>query len=241
MKKIEKKENQIVFSANIEETLANAVRRYMHHVPVMAVDTVEISRNDSPLYDETVAHRIGLVPLKSDKAITGKSEEELKLEVKKDGVVYSGEMKGPGISIVYDKIPLTTLAKGQELKIVANVKPGTGSEHSKFSPGLMFYRHATEITLDKNLYEKVKSIFPKNEAKEKGDKVIVSDNLKKEVTDVCEGAAHKEKKRIEIMPTGELVISVESFGQLTPDKMVSESVSVLKKDLSEFSKFISKA
>ena len=241
MKEIEKNENQIVFSADIVEALVNAVRRYIHHVPVMAVDVAEISRNDSALYDETVAHRIGLIPLKYDKAITGKSEAKLKLEVKKEGNVYSGDMKGNDIKVVYDKIPITTLAKGQEMKIVANVRPGTGSEHAKFSPGLMFYRHGTEVALDKDLYEEIKKICPNNEIKEKGDKIIISDNLKKEITDVCEGIAQKTKKKAEVRNTGEMIISIESFGQITPEKMFSESVSALKKDLSEFSKFIDKA
>ena len=35
-------------------------------VLTMAADTVEIRRNDSALYDEMLAHRIGLVPLTTD-------------------------------------------------------------------------------------------------------------------------------------------------------------------------------
>ena len=68
MKKIEKSENQIVFSAEMEETLANSIRRYINHIPTLAIDEVEISKNDSALYDETIAHRIGLIPIKSGKS-----------------------------------------------------------------------------------------------------------------------------------------------------------------------------
>src|SRR3972149_6730007 len=68
MELIEKNKDQIIFSAEIEDSLANAIRRYVNHIPVLAVDELEISRNDSPLYDETVAHRVGLVPIKADKA-----------------------------------------------------------------------------------------------------------------------------------------------------------------------------
>jgi DNA-directed RNA polymerase alpha subunit len=52
MKKIEKTANQFVFEAEISETLANAIRRYVNRIPVMAVDEVEISKNDSALYDD---------------------------------------------------------------------------------------------------------------------------------------------------------------------------------------------
>ena len=64
MEIIERKENQITFRAEISDSLANAVRRYINQIPILAIDEVEIYKNDSPLYDETVAHRIGLIPLK---------------------------------------------------------------------------------------------------------------------------------------------------------------------------------
>ena len=53
MKIIDKKDNQITFSAEVDESLANAVRRYVDQIPILAIDEVEISKNDSPLYDES--------------------------------------------------------------------------------------------------------------------------------------------------------------------------------------------
>lgn len=100
MKTISKKNNQITFTAEVSESLANAVRRYIDQIPILAVDEVEISKNDSPLYDETVAHRIGMVPLKMDKTIDEKSVEQLTLIAKKEGIIYSEEMKGR-VSPVY--------------------------------------------------------------------------------------------------------------------------------------------
>src|SRR3989344_7518921 len=48
-------------------SFANALRRLvLDSVLTMAADTVEIRRNDSALYDEMLAHRIGLVPLTTD-------------------------------------------------------------------------------------------------------------------------------------------------------------------------------
>ncbi|MEK6840344.1 MAG: hypothetical protein AABX79_00095 [Nanoarchaeota archaeon] len=69
MKLIEKSKDNVVFSAEIEESLANAIRRYVGQIPVVAVDEIEISMNDSPLYDETIAHRVGLIPLNMKDAL----------------------------------------------------------------------------------------------------------------------------------------------------------------------------
>lgn len=238
MKKIEKKENQTVFVAEISETLANSIRRYINQIPVMAVDEVEISRNDSPLYDEAIAHRISLIPLKSEKAASDK-EIKLKLDVSKQGHVYSKELKG-GLDVVYPGIPITTLADGQELQLVAFAKAGKGSEHAKFSPGLMFYRHVSEMTLDKEFADDIKKAFPGTEIKEKGNKILVIDNGKREMLDFCEGIADKKKKKVEIETKNELVISLESFGQMTPEEMFKKSIESLQKDLTSIQKSIDK-
>lgn len=240
MKKIEKTENQIVFTADISETLANSIRRYLNQVLVMAVDEVELSKNDSALYDEAVAHRISLVPLKTDKSVNEKSTGKLKLEVKKEGSAYSKDLKGSP-EVVYENIPITTLSEGQELQLVAFVKAGKGSEHSKFSPGLMFYRNVSEITLDKEFYDDVKKVFPENEIKEKGNKIVVIDNKKKEILDFCEGTANKRRKKAEVETKEELVVTLESFGQMSPEDMFKKSIEVLKKDLTSVQKGIDKA
>ncbi len=231
MKIVEKKGNEITFTLKIENSLANAIRRYVNEIPILAVDEVEIFKNDSPLYDEALAHRLALIPIKTN----SKKEGKLKLESKKEGFVYSGELKGD-VDIVYDNIPITFLNKNQEISLLAIVKTGKGSEHSKFSPGIIFYREVMEITLEKSLKEKVKKMFPENEIKEKENKIILIDNKKKEILDVCDGICEKEKKKIETNPTGELIITIESFGQIPPKEIFVKSIKRLKEDLTEISK-----
>ena len=238
MKKIEKTGNQIVFTAEINETLANSIRRYITQIPILAVEEVEISKNDSALYDETIAHRIGLIPLKMEGS-EKKKQGKLKLDVKKEGTVYSGDLKGSP-AVVYKNIPITTLNNNKELQLVATVKAGKGFEHSKFSPGLMFYRNVVEVVLDKEFYEEIKKTCPNVEILEKGNKITIIDNKKREVADFCEGLANKNKKKAEINTKNELVISVESFGQMSVEDIFKKSLETLKKDLASVAKEIMK-
>jgi len=240
MKLINKKENELVFSVEIEESLANAIRRSLNQIPIFAINEVEISKNDSPLYDETVAHRLGLIPLKIEDKLNEKKEYSLKLDTKKEGFVYSEELKGP-LKVVYDKIPITLLHKGQELKLVAKAKVGKGNEHSKFAPGLMFYRNVSEIIINKEFRADIEKVCPNNEIKEKGDKIIISDNLYVEICDVCEGICKEKGKRAETKISKDLIITLESFGQLEAKEIFKKGIETLKKDVLEASKKIQKS
>lgn len=226
MKLIEKKKNQITFTAELDEPLANAIRRYVDQIPILAIDDVEISKNDSALYDETVAHRLGVVPLKMTKGMSEKTEEPLALVVKKDGVVYSEELKGK-VSPVYGKIPITLLKKGQELEILATARLGKGNKHAKFSPGLMFYRNAVKVKLDKDTPKEIANISALEKTK---DGIIVDENKL--------DAFDNGKGKMEATPTGELIITIESFGQIDEEEMFTKSVEVLKDDLSAVTKKI---
>jgi len=236
MENISKSEGKYVFKAKIEDSLINSIRRYVGQIQIAAIVDVEISKNDSPLYDETLAHRLGLVPLKQN----GKKEGKLKLSSQTKGFVYSGALKGD-FDVVYDKIPLTLLSEGQEIELTANIGMGKGQEHAKFSPGIMNYRRVAEIYADKEIAEKVKnSAIPNVEIKQKGDKILIMDDKEKEVSDICEGYAEKYGKKIEVKPTEEVVISLESFGQIDAKSIFAKAVDALKKDLGEIAKKISK-
>jgi DNA-directed RNA polymerase subunit D len=235
MENISKGENKFAFKAGIEDSLINAIRRYVGQIQISAIDEVEIAKNDSPLYDETLAHRLGLVPLKQ----SSKKEGKLKLSSQDKGVVYSGSLKGD-FEIVYSKIPITLLSEGQEIELTASVKMGIGQEHAKFSPGIMNYREVAEIYAEKEIAEKLKNTYPNIEIKQKGDKFLIMDDKEKEISDISEGLAEKYGKKVEIKTTGEMIITLESFGQIDAKNIFTKSIEALKKDLAEVSKKLSK-
>lgn len=241
MKKITEKENKLVFTAEIEDSLANAIRRYITEIPVLAIDEVEISKNDSALYDETIAHRLGLIPLALERITDLGKEFKLTLESKKEGMVYSGEFKGP-IKPVYENMPIVLLNKGQELSLVGHVKSGTGITHAKFSPGLMSYREVINVKVDKDCPAGIIDSCPKKVLVADGGKVKVEEPLECDMCEACMEYAQKNKKDcINVEPTGELIISLEGFGQIKTEDIFKKSIETLKKDLDSLQKQISKA
>jgi len=239
MKVVKKTDKEITFTLKIEESLANSIRRYIYHVPVLAIDEVEISRNDSPLYDETIAHRLGLIPLEMEKGMKEGHKINLKLEATGAGKVYSKSLKG-NVKPVYENIPITVLGEEQELSLVGIAKLGKGMNHAKFSPGFMAYRNVAEVKIGKDCPAHILEDCPK-EIREKG-RGIIEDPKEWDVVELCaEKCKSLGKDSIEIKPTGELVISLESFGQIEPGDIFKKAIDALQKDLDLVAKQVAKA
>src|SRR3989338_1116508 len=70
------KDKAVLLLHGITPAVANMIRRYtMMEVPTLAVEDVEFRKNSSILFDEMIAHRLGLVVLKSDLKTYNKREE----------------------------------------------------------------------------------------------------------------------------------------------------------------------
>lgn len=127
---------KLVLRMEANEPLANAIRRSVTEVPSLAIDEVEIYKNDSALYDEVLAHRIGLMPIKTEKGMTSKTAIDLKLSKTRPGMVYAEDFSG-NADIIFPKMPLTLLGKDAKLELVATARLGLGIQHANTLPGFV--------------------------------------------------------------------------------------------------------
>ena len=210
----EKERQKLSFVTDMKIELANAIRRSALEIPIMAVDDVEIIKNDSALYDEILAHRLGLIPIKTT------SSKEVKFRLKDVGpkVVYSTNIK-PDIGIK-NKIPIVILDKDQEIEIICNARLGKGIEHIKYSPGLIFYKHNIDKEILDFLHiEEGKASFDEEELKNK----LSEDQIKK-----IKG----------IKEVDELKFEIESWGQIDSKDIFLKSIDALEDNLNSLSKAI---
>ncbi|MBC8251301.1 MAG: DNA-directed RNA polymerase subunit D [Candidatus Nitrosopelagicus sp.] len=136
---------------------ANALRRVcLNGVPVFAIDTVDIIQNTSVLPDEGLAHRLGLIPLKTDlkrfnepskcdcQSESGCSNCKVLLvldsgEGEESRSVLSSELSSEDETIkpISDTIPIVQLAPGQQIKVECYARLGRGTEHAKWNSSNM--------------------------------------------------------------------------------------------------------
>jgi len=231
MESIKKSPEFLVLKMNADESLGNAIRRSVAEVPTLAIDEIEIFKNDSPLYDEMLALRLGLVPLKTEKGMTKKTKINLKLSKTGPCTIYSGDLDG-NAEVVYDKIPIVFLGEGQKLELVATAILGKGIEHAKYIPGLCYYRHLLEIKSSPeadNIIQNSKFSFIKPE--KKGSKWLCDLN-------------EAEVERIEkldkeaVSPSDEMLLIIESYGNMDAKDILTKAVDAITDNLDEFAKAI---
>ena len=152
---LEKEDQRIVVKfSNSPRQYVNALRRLsISEVPTLAIDDVIVLENSSVMHDEAIAHRLGLVPLRTDldrfvmphdcdcKSTLGCSKCRVLLVLdseanEKTKVVTSGELLSEDelVKPVSRDIPIIILAPSQKLKFEAYARLGVGKDHAKWQP-----------------------------------------------------------------------------------------------------------
>ena len=155
IKILERDNNHIVIEFNdIPRQYVNALRRLsINQVPTFAIDDVVILENSSVMHDEAIAHRLGLIPLRTDlerfvmpdvcdcKSTLGCSKCRVLLVLDtesqdKTKVITSADLVSEDevVKPVSNEIPIVSLAPGQKLKFEAYARLGTGKSHAKWQP-----------------------------------------------------------------------------------------------------------
>jgi DNA-directed RNA polymerase subunit D len=150
--------------AGASPAFANAFRRAMiGEVPTLAIEDVRIYDNTSAFFDEMLAHRLGLIPIKTDLSTYSTQENctcggagctgcmvTFTLSVEGPKTVLSSDLipQDPKATPVYDNIPIVKLTKGQKLVVEARAILNTGREHAKWQPTLVCgFKNYPEVSI----------------------------------------------------------------------------------------------
>jgi len=232
----------------------NTLRRViLEEVPTLAIEDIEFRDNSSALYDEIVAHRLGLIPIKTDLKSyelpnecsckgkgCAKCTLKMTLSSKSAGYVYAEEIKSkdPQCKPVYPKTPIVKLLKGQKIEFEAIAVMGQGKQHAKWCPGLVFYKGYPNIEINSKGEgcEEATIKCPVNVFEFTKGKLSVAHPLNCHFCNAC----------VELCPDGikveesksDYIFNIESWGQLDPKEMVKEAAKRLQKKTDEFTKLL---
>ncbi|BAB59706.1 DNA-directed RNA polymerase D [Thermoplasma volcanium GSS1] len=192
----------------ITPSQANALRRTLiNDIPKLAIENVTFHHGEIrdaegnvydsslPLFDEMVAHRLGLIPLKTDLSLNfrdqcscggkGCSLCTVTYSINKIGPasVMSGDIQAishPDLVPVDPDIPIVKLGAKQAILITAEAILGTAKEHAKWQvTSGVAYKYHREFEVNKKLFEdwaKIKERCPKSVLSEDENTIVFTDD-----------------------------------------------------------------
>ncbi len=232
---------------DVDPSTTNAIRRtILSDVPALAIEDVRVIENSSSLYDEIIAHRLGLIPIKTDLKLFNFRENckckgkgcpsctlglVLDIECKKDHqTVYSHDFKSqdPKFKPV-EGIPIVRLGKHQKISLEVEAVLGTGKEHAKWQPAIVGYTYYPIIKINKKCDKCKKCIdaCPVNILKVSNRKITVTDpklcTLCNSCAEVCEADAITVKG-----DDRKFIFTIESQGALAPKEIFKKACEILE-------------
>ncbi len=233
----------------------NALRRtLMSQVPKLAIEDVTVYDNTSALFDEMVAHRLGLLPVPTDLNQFVRRQDctcngegcancTVLFTLSKEGpcTVYSGDLipaADAKFRIVDPKVPVVKLLEGQRLMLEAGAILGSGIEHAKWQAvtavGYMEYP-VVKVTgpLTAHQAERLAKVVPPG--------VIALEGTQLKVLDPVKGAAWlRSVKDLHNLDNVELsfepdrwLLRVETDGALSPVVALRKAASIVMEKLKQ--------
>jgi len=224
---------------------ANAFRRVMmSEIPIMAVEYADFEENTSGLFDETIAHRIGMIPLTFDKKTYNRKEEckcngkgcsrcEVVLVIDKTGpcIVKAGDMKSTADDVMPTdaEIPIVELLDNQKLKLEAVAQLGSGKEHAKNQAAIVGYKYAPSVRTGDNP-DLCVEVCPAGVFDKKDDKVRAANASSCILCMKCVDAGCASVSA----DNTSFIFTVETVSGLSPEDIVESALNTIKNRADEF-------
>ena len=246
--------------------MANALRRTMlSDIPKMAIDKVEFHlgpidvdgkefESVTPLFDEIIAHRLGMVPIPTDLSLFNYQKDcvcggegcpscSIMYLLKKSGpcTVYSGDMEplgSPDLKVKDENIPIVELADRQSVLIYAHAVMGTASTHVKWQVANgVGYKYLPKVTIQNDISDEdsIKAVIkgcPKKVFEEDGGKLVVAREIDCIFCDACK-ANGREVITVEADDRN-FVFKFETDGSLTAQQVLDKAVEILSENAKAF-------
>ena len=242
--------------------MINAIRRIiLTECPVMALTEIIILKNDSPLYDEIIAHRLGLIPLKTDLEVYKLPSEcecggfgcplcqvsltcEITNTTNKPITVFSGDLvsNDPKIIPVDPNIPILKLDRNSKFIIEAYGNLGFAKEHVRHQAvSNVAYRFLPVIDFNEKDFkdpEEIKliaNLCPKQlyEVTSKGILSLKEDYWK--TCSLCKSCEENSEGKIKVNWEDQAYIfTIESDGVLPFDVLIKKTFEIFNEKINEF-------
>lgn len=258
---------------NSSPAMANALRRtLLSDLPKMAIhkvdfhlgpltdDTGKEYESATPLFDEIIAHRLGMVPIPTflDEFVfqdectcggEGCSSCSIEYFLQKYGpcTVYSGDllpMVGPdqreAFKVKDEFIPIVELVNGQGISVIATAVMGTAKKHVKWQVcNGVGYKYLPKVTIDPKAASRddvleCAALCPKNVFDIVDGKLVVANEHECGLCKTCiEHIRDGEGITVEGDDTC-FLFKFETDGSYTAQDALDEALKILKKEAEEF-------
>jgi len=267
VKVLESKANRLGFVIeSTEPHIANALRRTLiADIPKMAIEDVEFHlgpirgedgkeyESIAPLFDEVIAHRLGMIPLPTDLQLFVRREEckscngegcpscTIIYSLNKKGpcMVMSGDLEPIGdtkLKPVDESIPIVKLGDGQAMLVYATAVLGTAREHAKWQVAAgVGYKYYPVVDIDNRKMNAAKApvdVCPVNILKIRDKKVAVEGEEKCTLCMQCVEAFDPGSISVKGDPT-RIIFHFETDGSMRADEALNAALDTLDKKLSD--------
>jgi len=248
--------------------MANALRRtILSDIPKMAIDRVEFHlgpimvdgkeyESITPLFDEIIAHRLGMVPVPTDLQLFGYQSEcacggegcpscTIMYSLNKIGpcTVLSGDMiplGNPDLKVKDEFIPIVDLADGQAVLIYTIATMGTAKTHVKWQVANgVGYKYAPIVKVDAKkcnhcmrcLSECPKHVFSGDEKK------IAAEPIKCTLCESCQSFCATHAISLEADDKN-FVFTFETDGSLSAEAVLNKALELLSSKADSFGQMV---